>query len=176
MRDAFRGLSCQFWSAVQQCGAWLQIHTKLLDRVVNGTRFLTGGEFEYDIAHRRAVAVLCMLYNIRCNPLHPLYGALPVLYVPVRVTFSALVAHQYAYAPPCCKTSQYHRNFSLLSVSPWNDLADPVFDVVGLAGFKSRASVIFYRPKMLAPFSSSTAFHFSSFFLLARIVGLGSLL
>ena len=26
-----------------------------------------------------------MLYKIRCNPMHPLYGALPVPYVPVRV-------------------------------------------------------------------------------------------
>ena len=27
-----------------------------------------------------------------------------------------------------------------LSVSLWNDLSDPVFDGVGLAGFKSRAN------------------------------------
>ena len=36
-------------------------HLKLLDRVVSGARFLTGGVFECDIAHRRSVAVLCML-------------------------------------------------------------------------------------------------------------------
>ena len=36
-----------------------------------------------------------MLYKIRCNPVHPLNGALPGLYVPVRVT------HQYTYAEPC---------------------------------------------------------------------------
>ena len=35
---------------------------------------------------------------------------------------------------------QYRRSFVLLSVSLWNDLANPVFDGVGLAGFKSRAS------------------------------------
>ena len=45
--------------------------------------FLTGGVFECDLAHRRSVAVLCMLYKIRCNPLHPLHGP---PYVPVRVT------------------------------------------------------------------------------------------
>ena len=39
-------------------------HLKLLDRVVSGARFLTGGVFECDIAHRRSVAVLCMLYKI----------------------------------------------------------------------------------------------------------------
>ena len=46
-----------------------------------------------DLAHRRSVAVLCMLYKIRCNSMHPLYGALPVTYVPVRVTRGALIAH-----------------------------------------------------------------------------------
>ena len=41
---------------------------KLLDRAVSGARFLTGGVFECDISHRRFVAVLYMLYKIRCNP------------------------------------------------------------------------------------------------------------
>ena len=47
-------------------------HHKLLDRVVSIARFLTGGVFECDISHRRSVAVLCMLYKIRCDPMHPL--------------------------------------------------------------------------------------------------------
>ena len=59
---------------------------KLLDRVVNGASFLTGGVFESDLAHRRSVAVLCILYTIRCKPMHPLHGALAVPYVLVRVT------------------------------------------------------------------------------------------
>ena len=37
-------------------------HLKLLDRAVSDARFLTGGVFECDIAHRRSVPVLCMLY------------------------------------------------------------------------------------------------------------------
>ena len=94
--------------------------------------------FECEIAHRRSVAVLCMLYKIRCNPVHPLNGALPGPYVPVRVTLGALVAHRYTYAPPRCRTSQYSRTFIPLSAL-WNDLCDPVFDGVGLSGFKSRA-------------------------------------
>ena len=61
-------------------------HLKLLDRAVSGARFLPGGVFEYDISYRRSVALLCMLYKIRCNPLHPLNGALPGPYVPARVT------------------------------------------------------------------------------------------
>ena len=56
-------------------------HRKQLDRAVSGARFLTVGVFECDIAHCRSVAVLCiyvyMLYKIRCNPMHPLNGALP---------------------------------------------------------------------------------------------------
>ena len=55
-------------------------HLKQLDRVVSGARFLTGGLFECDIIHRRSVAVLCMLYEIRCNPMHRLNDALPVLH------------------------------------------------------------------------------------------------
>ena len=114
-------------------------HLKLLHRAVSGARFLTGVVFECDISHHRSVAVLCMLYKIRCNPVHPLNGALPRLYVPVRVTRGALVAHRYTYAPPCCRTLQYRRTFIPFSVSFWNDLSNPVFDCVGLAGFKSRA-------------------------------------
>ena len=72
--------------------------------------------------------------------MHPLYGALLVLYVPVRITRGAVIAHRYTYAPPRCRTSQYRRTFIPLSVSLWKDLTDPLFDGVGLAGFKSRAN------------------------------------
>ena len=60
-------------------------HLKLMDHAVSGARFLTGGLFECDIAHRRSVAVLCMLYKIRCEAMHPLNGALPAPYVPVQL-------------------------------------------------------------------------------------------
>ena len=59
-----------YCSAVR-CSA-ADTHLKLLDCVISGGRFLTGVIFECDIAHRRFVAVLCMLYIIRCNPVHPL--------------------------------------------------------------------------------------------------------
>ena len=64
-----------WWSAADT-------HLKLLDRVVNGARFLTGGLLDCDLAHHTSVAVLYMLYKIRCNPMHILYGALLVPYVP----------------------------------------------------------------------------------------------
>ena len=119
-------------------------HLKLLDRVGSGARFLTGGVSECDIAHRRSVAILCILYKIRCNLVPPLNGALPVPCVPVRVTRGALVAHRITYALLRCRTSQYRRIYIPLSVSLWNDLADPVFDGVGLVGFKSRANAFLW--------------------------------
>ena len=105
---------------------------------ISGARFLTGVVFDCDISHRRSVENLCMLYKIRCNPVHPLNGALPGSYVPALVTRSAAVAQRYTYAPPRCRTLQHSRTFIPFSVSLWNDLANPVFDGVGLAGFKSR--------------------------------------
>ena len=137
--DAFGVLSCQFWNIVLQSGARLPIHTLNYWTEQSVVRFLTGGVFECDISHRPSVGVLCMLYMIRSNPVHPLNGALPVPYVPVRVTGGALVAHRYTYAPPRCRTLQWSRILIPFSVSLWNDLDNPVFDGVGLAGFKSRA-------------------------------------
>ena len=81
-----------------------------------------------------------MLFKIRSNPMHPQSGALPLPCVPARVTRGALVAHRHSFAPPRCRTSQYRRSFVSLSVCLWDDLSDPVFDGVGLAGFKSRAN------------------------------------
>ena len=115
-------------------------HLKLLDRVVKSAGLLAGGVLECNLAHRRYVAELCMLFKIRSNPMHPLSGALPLPYVPARVTRGALVAHRHSFAPPRCRTSHHRRSFVPPSVSLWNDLSDPVFDGVGLAGFKSRAN------------------------------------
>ena len=72
--------------------------------------------------------------------MHPLSGALPVPFVPACVTRGALVAHRHSFAVPRCRTSQYSKTFVPHSVSLWNDLSDPVFDGVRLAGFKSRAN------------------------------------
>ena len=129
--------------------------------------------FECDIAYRRSVPVLCMLHKIWCNPMHPLFGALPWPYVPMRVTRSALIAHRYTYVPPRCRTSQYRRTFSPTSVSLWKDIVASVFNGVGLVDSKSRAN-IFLLAYLLAPFLSLTVFPFSSFILCVGIVGLGS--
>ena len=133
-------MSCRFWSIAPQCGAQLQTHTLNYWTVVRSAGFLAGGVLDCNLAHRRSVAELCMLFKIKSNPMHPLSGALPLPYVPARITRGALVAHRHSFAPPRCRTSQYRRTLVPLSVSLWNDLSDPVFDGVGLAGFKSRAN------------------------------------
>ena len=81
-----------------------------------------------------------MLFKIKSNPMHPLSGLCRMCRL--RVTRGALVAHGHSFAPPRCRTSQYRRTFVPLSVSLWNDLSDPVFDGVGLEGFKSRANAL----------------------------------
>ena len=129
--DALVVLSGLFWSAVVQFGAPLTIHT-----------LLTGCVFECDLAHRRSVAALCMLYKIGCNPMKPLYLTLPVSYVPVRVTRDVVIAHRCTYAPSCCRTLQYRMTFFPLSVSLWNDLGDRVFDE-GAGGFQEKGQCLF---------------------------------
>ena len=106
------------------CAVWFSvtIHTLNYWRVVSGARFLTGCVCVWHCSSP-ICGRLYMLYMIRCNPIHPLYGALPVMYMPVRVTRAALIAHRYIYAPPRRRTSQYCRTFISLSVSLWNDLA-----------------------------------------------------
>ena len=54
----------------------------LLDRVVRSAGFLAGCVSDCNLAHRRSVAELCMLFTIRINPMHPLSGALPLPNVP----------------------------------------------------------------------------------------------
>ena len=64
-------------------------HLKLVDRVVRSDGFLAGGVLDCNLAHRRSVAEFCMLLKIKSNSMHPLSGALPLPYVPARVTRGA---------------------------------------------------------------------------------------
>ena len=103
-----------FWSFVlpvlEYCPAvWCAAadsYLKLLDRVVRSASFLAGGVLECNLADRRSVAVLCMLFKIKSNSMHPLSCALPLPYVPARVTRGALVPHRHSFAAPRCRTSQ----------------------------------------------------------------------
>ena len=133
----------EYCSAV--CCSAADTHLKLLNRAVSGPRFLSLGVFECDIAHRRSVAVVCILYKIRCNPVPPLNGALPGPYVSVQVTRGALFAHRSA---QLCTASLQNLAAGLLFPSRCPSgtilIANPVFDGVGLAGFKSRANVFVF--------------------------------
>ena len=86
------------------------IHTliKLMDRVVSSACFWSGDVFECNIAHRRFVAVFCMMFKFRCIPMHPLDGALHML-----VWTCVCLAHRYTYAPPRCRTSQFRRTLCI---------------------------------------------------------------
>ena len=86
----------------------------------------------------------------------------------------AVPAHLYTYSPPNYRISQSDRIFILLLVSLSNDLGNPVFDCVGVAGFKSSANA-FLLALLLSPFLSLTVFTFSSFTLSVGIIGLVSL-
>ena len=149
----FRGFVLQ---VLEYCSAvWCSAadtHLKLLDRAVSGARFLTGGVFDCDIYDRRSVAVLCMLYKIRCNPVHPLNGALPGQFVPVRDTRGALVAHRFTYAPPRCRTLQYSMTFIPFSVSLWNDILLTPYSMVWDWRVSRAGSMLLYWPKLLYPY------------------------
>ena len=63
-----RCIKCFVLPVLEYCSAvWCSAadtHRKLLDLVVSGASFLTGGVFECDLAHRRSVALLCLMYKI----------------------------------------------------------------------------------------------------------------
>ena len=77
-----------FWSFVlpvlEYCSAvWCSAtdsHLQLLDRVVKSASFLAGSVLDCNLAHRRSVAELDMLFKIKRNPMHPLSSELPLLY------------------------------------------------------------------------------------------------
>ena len=99
-----------------------------------------------------------------------LNGALLRPYEPVRVTRGAVVVQRYTYTSPLCRTSQYGRTFILLAVSLWNDLANPVFDGVRLAGFKSIANVFFIGLNRSIPTVCSLLLFFPSLLSVYRFV------
>ena len=63
--------------------------------------------------------------------MHPLSGALPLLYAPARVTRGALVDHRHSFAPPPFRTYHYCSTF----VPHWKDHGDPLFDGIRLSSF-----------------------------------------
>ena len=113
-------------------------HLKLLDRVVSGGSFLTEVVFWV----WPCTSSTCWQYNVCCTRSGVTRCTLFMVLFPCRMFRCGFHAalHRYTYAPPRCRTSQYRRTFIPFSVSLWNDLSDPVFDGVGLAGFNGRAN------------------------------------
>ena len=118
-------------------------YLKLLDSAVCGASFLTGGVFECGIAHRRFVAVLCMFNKIRCNPTHPLNGALlgrymyqyglqTLLWSHIGILMRSLAAEPHSIS---------RLLFPSQWPSSWNNLAVSVFDGVG--GFQEQSQCFF---------------------------------
>ena len=112
-----------------------------------------------------------MLYKIRCYPIHVLNDALPIPYVPVRVTCSALAAHRCTYAPPRCRTSQY-RGLLFPSRCPSGTILLTPHSMVVDWRVSRAGPMLFYCPKLLYPYYSFLLFFpFSSFCVLVGIVG-----
>ena len=124
--------------------------------------------------HHHTVALLCMLFKIGWNPMHPLYGALPVPYVPVWVTRSAVIAHLYTYAPPRYRTSQYILQdfYSLVNI-PVERSWWPRIRWCGVGGFQEQGQCLFIGLAASSLFVSC-CFTFFSFILWDGIVGLWS--
>ena len=64
-----------------------------------------------------------MLYKIRCNPIHPLCSALPVPFVPVRVTRGTLRSHigtlMHRFSAEPCSTAELLFPSQYLSGTIW---------------------------------------------------------
>ena len=94
----------------------------------SGAGYIAGVVLQCNIAHRRSVAVLWMLYEIRCNPMQHFYFALPLPYVPACAGYTWCFSRT---SICCCaallhlRTSLYCRTFIPLSASLWNNLGDP---------------------------------------------------
>ena len=130
--------------------------------------------FECDIAHRRSVAVLCMLYKIRCNPVPLLMvvyldhmcqcGLHAVLWSHIGILMSRLVVEPRSTAG-LLFTSRCQSGTILLT--PYSMVWDWLVSRAG--------PMLFYWHKLLLPYYNLLLFFpFSSFCLLVGIVGLGS--
>ena len=136
------------WSVVLDCRYTPQTTGPCCHRYM----FFNWGVFKCNIAHRQSVMVLvCMLYKIKCNPMHPRHGALLVPFVPLRGTRGALVARYFLKKlSQYCRTfipSKYHCGVGLCFYSMARDWR------VIRAG-----PMLFYWIRLLALFLSSTVY------------------
>ena len=159
----------QYYSAVWSSSA--DTHLKLLDRVVSGASFWTGGVFEFDLTHRRSAAVLWMLYKNRCNPMHPLYLYLSrmcrfVLHA-VLLSHIGTLMHLLTAESRSTERLLFPYQFLCLTilVTPYSIVCDWRLSRTG--------PMSLYWPRCSLHILSPTVFSFSSLILWVGIVGLG---
>ena len=103
--DLFEALSCWSWSIAQNCGAQLSIHTLNYWTEMSGVLVFSWRYFRMQPCPSTiCIALLCMLFKIKSNPMHPLNGTLPLPYVTAGVPLGAFVAYWHSFAPPPCRT------------------------------------------------------------------------
>ena len=85
--NLFRPLSSLSLSIAQQCGVQLRNHTLNYWIEMKEVLFFSWRCFDCNLAYRRSVAALCMLFKIKCNAMHPLSGALHLPFVPARYSW-----------------------------------------------------------------------------------------
>ena len=132
-------LSCQcspgFWTT-WQCSQWCQFFNW-------GCIWVC-----HDIVHRRSVAVVFMLYKIMCNPMYPLYGALPGPYVPVRVILIRHIAAKPRSTAEPLFPSQCLFGTTILTL----------YSMVWYWRVSRAGPMPFYLPKLLYPYYSLQLF------------------
>ena len=139
-RDASGVLSCPFWT-VLQCGAPLPIHTFnycTVQSVVPGSELgvclsvtlLIVDKLQFCVCCIRSGETLCTRLMMRYLDRMCQCGLHAVPWSHISILMPHLDAEPRAVP----------QEFVTISVSLWNDLANPVFYGVGLAGFKSRAN------------------------------------
>ena len=140
------------------------MHLKLLDSAVSDAHFLTRGVFESNTAHSQSAAVLCMLYNIGCNLIHSLYGAVPLSNVPVRLH---MLLWSHISMLMCFLATKPHSTVGLLLPSECLCVMIllTVFDGVRLIGFKCKANAYFIGH---AAHSLFVFYHFLFLFIITK--------
>ena len=106
-----------------------------------------------DLAHRRSVAVLCMLYKIRCNPMFPLSGVHAVLRSHIGTLMRLLAAEPRRKAGHLFPCQYLYLN---ILVTQYSTVWDWRVSRTG--------PVPFYWPSCSLPFWAPTVFTFSSLF------------
>ena len=115
-----------------------------------------------------SVAVLCVLYKIRCEDMHPLNGALPEPYVPVRL-HAVLWSHIGTLMHRLAAEPRSTAGLLFLSRCPCGMILLAPYSMVWDWWVSRARPMLFYWPKMLCPFYNLLLI-FPSFLSVYRLV------